>query len=242
MGLLTNSAICIMLKVYRRRFIQLLEELPMIKKALFVVLVSLLSGSFLLAMKGNDPFDLNRFKKAQDKVYTKVLNELKSGNKTSHWMWYIFPQLKGLAESDKSKLYAIKSVAEAQDYLKHPVLGQRLRECTEILLGLKGRTAYEIFGSPDTMKLQSSVSLFAAVSDDRNSVFAQVLERYFQGKHDTKTQGILENLKQPRNIHVKSKPDKAKNQEEGKFAAVYKGIFLVSSLLVLYLAFKYWYP
>ncbi len=224
------------------------------KKKLLVVFLMLCNGSFLLALKGNDPYDLTRFKKAQDIVYAHVLNELRVGKKTSHWMWYIFPQVEGLASSHMSKLYAIKSVEEAQAYLMHPILAKRLKECTEIILGIKGRTAYDIFGSPDTMKLQSSMTLFEVVSDDPNSVYARLLDTYFQGKRDPKTLEILNNRKQWQGAAAKAKPieedqknsdkkvaDKVKSQP-ARFARLYKGIFLVSSLLVLYVGYNYWYP
>ena len=115
-------------------------------------------------MTNDDPFDLARFVEAQDEDYTRVLAEIRNGRKWSHWMWYIFPQYAGLGMSSTSRLYAIKSVAEAEAYLRHPVLGPRLIECAEAALAVEGRTAPEIFGSPDDMKLRSCATLFASIS------------------------------------------------------------------------------
>ncbi len=141
----------------------------------------------------NDPFDLNRFISAQDKVYDRVLAELKNGRKRSHWMWYIFPQLDGLARSTTSKYYAIKSLSEAIAYLNHPVLEARLLECANTVLAIEGKTASEIFGYPDDRKLKSSMTLFSDVATD--SVFVRVLDKYFQGEQDDRTLQLLEKLK-----------------------------------------------
>src|SRR5579872_5863827 len=111
-----------------------------------------------------DPHDLNRFVQAQTGVYDRALAEIRSGKKRSHWMWFIFPQFDGLGFSSTSKHYAIKSIAEAKAYLSHPVLGPRLVECAEAALSVQGRTAHEIFGSPDDMKLRSCATLFANVA------------------------------------------------------------------------------
>ena len=138
-----------------------------------------------------DPFDLNRFISAQEGVYNGVLSELKAGHKRTHWMWYIFPQIDGLAYSSMSKHYAIKSLAEAQSYLDHPVLGKRLRECAETILALEGRSASEIFGSPDDLKLKSSLTLFASVPD-AEPIFAAALDKYYHGERDSKTLKLLE--------------------------------------------------
>src|SRR3989442_11173428 len=110
----------------------------------------------------NDPFDLNRFLVAQQDDYDSALAEIKNGQKESHWMWYIFPQLDGLAFSATSKFYAIKSIAEAQAYLNHPILGPRLLECAEAVVAVDGLSAVEIFGRPDDLKLRSCATLFAA--------------------------------------------------------------------------------
>lgn len=141
-----------------------------------------------------DPFDLKRFVTAQEGVYRRALSELTSGRKSSHWMWFIFPQVEGLGHSPTSIHYSIKSLTEARRYLAHPLLGARLRECSEALLALEGRTASEIFGYPDDMKLMSSMTLFAAVADEPASVFSRVLERYFHGERDMRTLQLLERL------------------------------------------------
>ncbi len=138
-----------------------------------------------------DPFDLNRFTAAQDGVYGGVLAELKSGRKRSHWMWFIFPQIDGLGHSPTAMYYAIKNMAEARAYLDHPVLGARIRECAEAVLAVEGRPASDIFGYPDDMKLKSSMTLFAAVAEDLDSVFNRVLDKYYGGGKDSSTLRIL---------------------------------------------------
>jgi uncharacterized protein (DUF1810 family) len=138
----------------------------------------------------SDPFDLQRFVSAQEAIYPDVLAELHDGRKRTHWMWFIFPQIHGLGYSPTSKHYAIKSGEEARDYLNHPVLGKRLIECAEAILSVQGRSASAIFGSPDDMKLKSSMTLFDAVSPP-GSIFARVLDRYFQGQRDRKTLDTL---------------------------------------------------
>jgi uncharacterized protein (DUF1810 family) len=140
--------------------------------------------------EAGDPYDLNRFVQAQEDDYERALSEIKSGRKRSHWMWYIFPQFDGLGFSTTSKRYSIKSVAEAKAYLSHPILGPRLTECVEAVLSVEGRSAYEIFGSPDDMKLRSCATLFASVSP-KSSIFDQLLEKFFQGERDDKTLGLL---------------------------------------------------
>jgi uncharacterized protein (DUF1810 family) len=122
---------------------------------------------------------------AQATDYPQALAELRAGEKRSHWMWYVFPQIEGLGHSAMSRRYSIKSVAEAKAYLDHQVLGARLRECFEVLSKIAGRSAHDIFGSPDDMKLRSCATLFAAVSND--DVFRQVLEKYFHGERDQET-------------------------------------------------------
>jgi uncharacterized protein (DUF1810 family) len=139
----------------------------------------------------DDPFNLARFVSAQEPVLEAVCRELRDGQKRTHWMWFIFPQIDGLGFSSTSRRYAIKGRAEAEQYLRHPVLGKRLRECAEILLGLQGRTASAIFGSPDDLKLKSSMTLFAAVSAP-GSVFERVLDQYYQGQRDEKTLRLLD--------------------------------------------------
>jgi len=141
----------------------------------------------------NDPFNLNRFVVAQEPVYARVLSELENGQKHSHWMWYIFPQVDGLGFSATSKLYAIKSVDEARAYLNHPVLGPRLRECAQAVLAVEGRTASEIFGYPDDRKLKSCATLFTSVSNP-GSVFERILQKHFDGERDVRTLQILDSL------------------------------------------------
>src|SRR5262245_6822614 len=139
----------------------------------------------------HDPDDLSRFVEAQETHYETALSEVQAGRKRSHWMWYIFPQLARLGFSEGSRRYAIKSRAEAEAYLKHPVLGPRLVEICEAVLGVDGRSAHDIFGSPDDMKLRSCATLFAVVSQ-RGSVFERVLQKYFRGEPDGETVRLLE--------------------------------------------------
>jgi uncharacterized protein (DUF1810 family) len=134
----------------------------------------------------NDPYDLDRFVRAQTDDYARALAEIRSGRKRSHWMWYIFPQIDGLGFSAMSKRYAIGDLAQAEAYLSHPVLGPRLRDCAEAALGVEGRSAAEIFGTPDDMKLRSCATLFACASP-AGSVFHRLLDRYFQGRPDPRT-------------------------------------------------------
>ena len=134
----------------------------------------------------NDPYHLNRFIDAQELNYRSALAEITAGRKISHWMWYVFPQYDGLGFSATSRHYAIKSPVEAEAYLDHPVLGPRLGECVDALLSVTGKTAHEIFGSPDDLKLKSCMTLFAHISAE-GSAFDQVLARYFEGQRDSKT-------------------------------------------------------
>jgi uncharacterized protein (DUF1810 family) len=145
----------------------------------------------------DDPFDLGRFISAQKGIYESALAELRGGQKRTHWMWFIFPQIDGLAYSTTSKHYAVKSIEEARQYLNHPVLGARLLECAETLLAVEGRSVSEIFGYPDDLKLKSSMTLFSYVADPR-SVFVRVLEKYFRGEQDVRTLDLLEKLKEKR--------------------------------------------
>ncbi len=131
-------------------------------------------------------FDLDRFVAAQEGVYDRATRELRAGRKDSHWMWFVFPQLQGLGSSATARLYAIGSMDEARTYLDHPVLGPRLRQCVEVLLEIEGRTAKEIFGYPDDLKLRSCLTLFAAVAED-NRIFQDALTRYFGGEGDPLT-------------------------------------------------------
>lgn len=137
-----------------------------------------------------DPYNLERFVEAQSRNYDAALAELAAGQKRSHWMWYIFPQIAGLGHSATAQRYAISGLDEAAAYLDHPLLGARLRKCCEQLLQLEGRTAHQIFGSPDDMKLRSSMTLFSA-AEGGNSVFDQVLDKYYGGEVDSRTQEIL---------------------------------------------------
>jgi uncharacterized protein (DUF1810 family) len=137
-----------------------------------------------------DPHNLSRFVQAQEDDYEQALAEIRSGRKRSHWMWYIFPQIDGLGFSSTSRLYSIKSIAEAEAYLSHPVLGPRLVECAEATLRVEGRSAFEIFGSTDEMKLRSCATLFACVAP-AGSVFDRLIDKYFQGQRDGKTLRLL---------------------------------------------------
>jgi len=139
-----------------------------------------------MAEPTEDPFDLNRFVAAQTGQYETALAEIKAGRKRSHWMWFIFPQFDGLGFSPTARLNAIKSVAEARGYLAHPLLGPRLLECFAAVLGIEGRSAHDVFGSPDDMKLRSCATLFAHVSPP-GSAFERLLDKYFSGKADNRT-------------------------------------------------------
>ena len=135
-------------------------------------------------------FDLERFIRAQDPVYSQVLAELRAGRKRSHWMWYVFPQLAGLGHSATARFYALTGPGEASAYLAHPVLGSRLQECSETLLKPRNITAFSVFGYPDELKLRSSMTLFAEVSAP-GSVFVRVLDRFFAGQRDSNTLQLL---------------------------------------------------
>jgi uncharacterized protein (DUF1810 family) len=137
-----------------------------------------------------DPHDLSRFVRAQEDNYAQALAEIRGGRKRSHWMWYVFPQFDGLRFSAMSRRYAIKSVAEAEAYLDHPVLGPRLVECFAAALAIEGRSAFDIFGSPDDMKLRSCATLFERVTSAR-SVFGQLIDKYFRGERDSATLRLL---------------------------------------------------
>ena len=138
----------------------------------------------------DDTYNLQRFVEAQGGVYDQALAEIRSGRKRSHWMWYVFPQFAGLGMSATSQLYAIQSLGEADAYLAHSVLGPRLVECAEALLAIGGRSALEIFGSPDDMKLRSCATLFASVSPEA-SVFHRVIDKYFDGQPDERTLALM---------------------------------------------------
>ena len=133
-----------------------------------------------------DPFHLERFTDAQSEVYDQVLSELRAGRKRTHWMWFIFPQIAGLGSSYTAVRFAISSLAEAQAYLEHPVLGPRLRDCTALVNAVEGRSVHEIFGYPDDLKFHSSMTLFAKAGTE-NQVFQNALEKYFAGEMDQLT-------------------------------------------------------
>ncbi|MGC1388470.1 MAG: DUF1810 domain-containing protein [Steroidobacteraceae bacterium] len=133
-----------------------------------------------------DPYHLQRFLDAQCGVYDRVERELRSGRKESHWMWFIFPQIKGLGHSAMAQKYALSSLAESKAYLDHPVLGQRLRECTQLVTNLNGPSIEGIFGYPDYLKFQSSMTLFAHATAD-NKIFEDALQKYFRTHYDRQT-------------------------------------------------------
>ena len=137
--------------------------------------------------------DLERFVDAQGAVYADVLNELRAGRKETHWMWFVFPQLRGLGRSATAFHFGVVSAAEAAAYLAHPVLGPRLRACVELVLAVKGRTAHEIFGSPDDLKFRSSMTLFASVAPADETRFQATLDRFFGGERDPLTTAALRN-------------------------------------------------
>ncbi|KWX67173.1 DUF1810 domain-containing protein [Mycobacterium sp. NAZ190054] len=137
----------------------------------------------------DDPFDLERFVTAQDRVYATVLTELRAGAKRSHWIWFVFPQLRGLGRSPTAQRYGIASLDEAKAYLAHPVLGPRLRECAALLVQHQGRSATSILGSPDDLKVRSSMTLFARAGDD--AVFPAVLDAFYGGREDPATLELL---------------------------------------------------
>lgn len=139
---------------------------------------------------GDEGKELEKFVAAQQHDYATALAEIGSGRKRSHWMWYIFPQLDGLGFSDMAKRYGIRDLKQASAYLKHPLLGSRLTEISEAVLRHKDLSAYEIFGSPDDLKLRSSMSLFASVAS-APGIFQQVIDQFFSGQKDIKTLCIL---------------------------------------------------
>ncbi len=129
--------------------------------------------------------DLQRFVDAQARVIDRVRAELKAGAKQSHWMWFVFPQIKGLGHSETARRYALHSLDEARAYLAHPVLGPRLRECTRLVLAVSGKTIGDIFGAPDDLKFRSAMTLFARATTE--PLFRQALDKYFAGEEDTET-------------------------------------------------------
>jgi uncharacterized protein (DUF1810 family) len=145
-----------------------------------------------------DPYNLTRFMEAQSgsvrgSDYRTALSELQSGRKRSHWIWYIFPQIEGLGSTDYAVRFSIKGIDEARAYLAHPILGPRLIECAEAVLAIEGRSAQQIFGDIDRMKLRSSMTLFAQAAG-ADSVFTRVLDKYFYGEPDSRTLSILNSV------------------------------------------------
>lgn len=134
----------------------------------------------------SDPYNLERFVKAQNGVFERVCAELREGRKRSHWMWFIFPQIKGLGHSITAQEFALSSLQEAEAYLNHPILGPRLKQCTQLVNQIEGRTVDEIFGYPDNLKFRSSMTLFAQLAND-NQLFREALEKYFDGEPDPLT-------------------------------------------------------
>ena len=134
----------------------------------------------------NDPYRLARYIDAQERIFDQACAELRAGAKRGHWMWFIFPQIEGLGASETARRFAISCRAEAEAYLRHPVLGPRLRECAELVIGVNGRSAREIFGHPDDLKFHSSITLFASVAED-GAVFEDALQKYFAGRRDRLT-------------------------------------------------------
>lgn len=140
----------------------------------------------------NDPYNLARFVAAQAGSYAAALSEIRDGAKRSHWMWYVFPQLAGLGRSDIARYFSITSLAEAQAYLAHPLLGARLRECITALAAVEGRTARQIFGEVDAMKLRSSLTLFSRV--EPGTLFTQAIAYWFAGQADPATLAMLDQM------------------------------------------------
>jgi uncharacterized protein (DUF1810 family) len=134
----------------------------------------------------SDPYNLERFVAAQRGTFEQACAELRRGRKTGHWVWFIFPQIAGLGFSEMSQRYAIRSIEEARAYLEHATLGPRLREVCGIVNAIKGKSAYQVFGSPDDMKLRSSMTLFAKATEE-NGVFVEVIRKYFGGELDSRT-------------------------------------------------------
>ncbi|HEY1943435.1 MAG TPA: DUF1810 domain-containing protein, partial [Roseiarcus sp.] len=141
-------------------------------------------------MPNDDPFGLERFVTAQAPVFETALAELQAGRKRTHWMWFVFPQLRGLGMSPTAQFFGLSSLAEARAYLAHPLLGERLRRCCEAVLALGTTNLFAIFGSPDDMKFRSSMTLFACASD-KEPLFRAALDRYCQGRMDERTLALL---------------------------------------------------
>ncbi len=138
----------------------------------------------------DDPYDLNRFLNAQAPMYQQVVDELQAGEKRSHWIWFVFPQLKGLGQSSTSEFYGIGSLEEARAYARHPVLGPRLEQCTRLVNLVEKRPIEQILGYPDDLKFRSSMTLFARAVPE-NALFNEALNKYFSGEHDRRTIELL---------------------------------------------------
>lgn len=134
----------------------------------------------------NDPYNLQRFVDAQKAMFEQTRAELSRGKKTSHWMWFIFPQIRGLGASETAQFFAISSLAEAAAYLEHPVLGPRLRECARLVTAIEGKSIEHVFGYPDNLKFKSSMTLFARATPE-NGIFLEALKIYFGGEFDRQT-------------------------------------------------------
>ena len=138
----------------------------------------------------NDPYDLQRFVDAQDGVFEQACDELREGHKSSHWMWFVFPQLRDLGRSAMAIKFGIASREEARAYLAHPLLGPRLKECTQLATRIDGRSAHEVFGSPDDLKFRSCMTLFQCAAPD-DAIFGDALQKYFAGVADARTLELL---------------------------------------------------
>ena len=145
----------------------------------------------MIDTRAPDPYDLARFLVAQDPVFARVCAELAAGHKQSHWMWFVFPQLRGLGSSPTAQRYAIGSLDEARAYLAHPILGARLRRCTELVNRLEGRSARQIFGQPDDLKFRSSMTLFARAAAGAAEPFEEALAKYFAAEEDPRSRELL---------------------------------------------------
>ena len=148
-------------------------------------------------MTDTDPFNLERFVSAQAAVFSTVMEELTAGQKRSHWMWFIFPQLRGLGHSSMAKFYGIGSLDEARAYLGHPLLRPRLNLCTRTVLAVEDRSLHDIFGSPDDMKFHSAMTLFALAASNQETVYRQALDRWWQGRADERTIALLDATPHP---------------------------------------------
>lgn len=142
-------------------------------------------------MNRDDPFDLERFVAAQEPVFATAMQELQAGRKRSHWMWFVFPQMRGLGHSTMAEAYGINSLQEARAYLAHPLLGRRLLACTQAVLATEGRSLAAIFGSPDDLKFCSSMTLFAMAAGEHEPVFRQALDRFCDGRRDERTLALI---------------------------------------------------